>query len=50
MNGYVLSKMAPYPDNNFELGRYLEPSIDVGLVMAAKILKENGQVLSRSTY
>ena len=30
--------MVPYPD--FKLGRYLGPSIDVGLAMTAKILKE----------
>ena len=39
-----------YPDDREVLGRYLGPSIDVGPAMTAKILKENGQVVHRSTY
>ena len=43
-------KIAAYPDNHFGLGRYWEPTIDVGMTMSAKIIKENGQVLHRLTY
>ena len=39
-----------YPDKNTVLGRYLGPAIDVGLVMKAKIMKENGKVVHRLTY
>ena len=43
-------KMASYLDDHFKLGRYLGPSIDVGLAMTAKIWKENGQILHKSTH
>ena len=43
-------KMAPYPDDQFKLGRYPGPSIDVSQAMTAKIIKKNGQVLHRSSY
>ena len=42
--------MTLYPDDHFELGRYLGPSIDIGPALTAKIIKENGQVLYRSVY
>ena len=41
---------APCLDGHFELGRYLRPSIDVDPAMMPKILKENGQVMHKSTY
>ena len=37
-------------DDYFNLGRYLEPSIDVGPAMIAMTSKVNDQVLYRSTY
>ena len=39
-----------YPGDKEVLGRYLGPSIDVGPAMTAKMLKENGQVVHRSTH
>ncbi len=38
-----------FPDDNIVLGRYLGPATDVGGMMTAKILKENGQFVYRST-
>ena len=38
-----------FPDDKIVLGRYLGPAIDVGNAMTAKILKENGQIVCRST-
>jgi hypothetical protein len=38
-----------FPDNNIVLGQYLGPATDVGGMMTAKILKENGQFVYRST-
>ena len=38
-----------YPDNKLILGRYLGPATDVGSAMTMKILKQNGQVVCRST-
>ena len=32
------------------LARYLGPSFDIGPAMTAKLLKENGQYIHRSTY
>ena len=39
-----------FPDENPVLGRFLGIAIDVGPAMTAKILKQNGEVLHRSTY
>ena len=39
-----------YPNDHFRLGRYLGPSIDIGPVLVAKIIKENSQVLHRSVF
>ena len=39
-----------FPDDSLVLGRYLGPSIDVGPALTAKILKQNGEVVHRSTY
>ena len=44
------NETALFPDDVLTLGCYLGPSIDVGPVMTANILMENGQVLHRSTY
>jgi len=38
-----------FPDDKVVLGRYLGPATDVGGIMTAKILKENGQFVCRST-
>ena len=40
----------PLPNGMLKLDHYLGPSIDIGPIIAAKILMENGQVLHRSTY
>ena len=39
-----------FPDDNFVLARYLGPSFDIGPAMTAKLLKENGEYVHRSTY
>eukprot|EP00804_Cyclotella_cryptica_P009101 CCRYP_003177-RA/>CCRYP_003177-RA protein AED:0.23 eAED:0.23 QI:0/0/0/1/1/1/2/0/629 len=39
-----------FPDDSLVLERYLGPSIDVGPALTAKILKQNGEVVHRSTY
>jgi hypothetical protein len=39
----------PFPEDNMVLGRDLGPAIDIRPVMARKILKENGQVVIRSS-
>ncbi len=39
-----------YPDELLCLGKYLGPTINVGLSMTAKILQHNGKVMYRSTY
>ena len=44
------NKTAPFQDYVTKLGHYLGPSIDIGPVMTAKILSENGQVIQSSTY
>ena len=41
---------ALYPNDQFRLGRYLGPSIDIGPPLKAKIIKENDQVLHGSMY
>ena len=38
-----------FPEDSLVLGRYLGPSIDVGPALTAKILKQNGEVVHRST-
>ncbi len=40
----------PYPGDKLVLGRYLGPSTDIGPAMTAKILKQNGQYVHRSTF
>jgi hypothetical protein len=39
----------PFPDDKMILGRDLGPAIDIGPAMTRKILKENGQIVYRST-
>ena len=39
----------PFPDDKMVSGRDLGPAIDIGPVMTRKILKDNGQVIYRST-
>jgi hypothetical protein len=39
-----------FPEDKVVLGCYLGPSIDIGLALTAKRLKENGQVVHHSTY
>jgi hypothetical protein len=39
----------PFPDDQMVLGRDLGPAIDIGPAMTRKILKENGQIVYRST-
>ena len=39
-----------FPNDNPVLGRYLEPAINVGSAMTAKIMKLNGEVVYFSTY
>ena len=43
-------KTGSYPNDYFTLGRNLGPSIDIGPALMVKIIKENGQILHRSTY
>jgi len=38
-----------FPQDKKVLGKYLGPSIDVGPAMTARIMKENGEVVDRST-
>ena len=40
----------PYPEDKLVLGRYLDPSTDIGSAMTAKILKSNGQYVHRTTF
>ena len=39
-----------FPGYKLVLGRYFGPSIDVGPALTAKILRNNGQQVHRSTY
>ncbi len=38
-----------FPDNRLTLGKYLGPANDIGSALTAKILKQNGQYVCRST-
>ena len=40
---------AKYPDGHPTVGRYLGPATDVGGAMTHKVLKQNGEVVYRST-
>ena len=39
-----------FPDDNFVLARYLDPSFDIGPAMTTKILIKNGQYIHRSIF
>ena len=39
----------PYPNDKLTLGKYLGPSTNIGPFMTGKILKEDGQIVSRTT-
>ena len=39
----------PYPNGRLTLGRYFGPSTNIWPAMTAKILKENGHIVSRTT-
>ena len=43
-------KTRAYPNDHFRLGRYLDLSIDIGPALTMKVIKNNGQVVHRSTY
>ena len=51
-NQWVIFRDKPiqFPYENPVLGRYLGPALDLGPAMTAKIMKENGEVVHRSTY
>jgi hypothetical protein len=46
---YFHDKIVQWPADKEVLGRYLGPAVDIGPAMAAKILKQNGQMVVRST-
>jgi hypothetical protein len=46
---YFRDKVVQWPKASEVLGRYLGPAVDIGPAMAAKILKQNGQTVVRST-
>jgi hypothetical protein len=39
-----------FPDDVMVLGKYLGPSIDVGLAMSSCVMKANGEIEERSTF
>ena len=43
-------EIAPFPEDDLILGRWLGPAIDIGPAMTAKILKCNGEIVHRSTF
>ena len=47
---YFRDTVVSFPEDKLVLGRYLGPSIDVGPALTAKILKQNGEIVHRSTY
>ena len=49
--GFIMysDNIAKYPDDRWKLGRYLGPAEDVGSAMCYWILRENGEVIPRST-
>ena len=47
---YFRDNAVTYPDDNWVLGRWLGPSTDIGPALCAKILKENGRCVYRSSY
>ena len=47
---YFRDNAVAYPDDKWVLGRWLGPSTDIGPTLCAKILKENGMYVYRSSY
>ena len=47
---YFGDNAVTYPNDKWVLGRWLDPSTDIGPVLFAKILKENGRCVYRSSY
>ena len=45
----VWNETAPFPDDTQKLGRYIQPSIDIGPAMMAKIISASSQVLCMLT-
>ena len=48
--GYFRDNAVTYPNDKWVLGRWLGPSTDIGPALCAKILKENGRCVYRSSY
>ena len=46
---YFYDTSQTFPDDKEKLGRYLGEAPDIGSAMAARILKQNGEVVVRST-
>ena len=47
---YYRENAVTYPDDKWDVGRWLGPSMDIGPALCAKILKSNGQRVHRSSY
>ena len=47
---YFRDNAVTYPNGKWVLGRWLGPSTDIGPALCAKILKENGRCVYRSSY
>ena len=47
---YFRDTSVTFPGDKLVLGRYCGPSIDVGPALTAKIMRNNGQQVHRSTY
>ena len=47
---YFIDTSMTFPGDKLVLGRHCGPIIDVGPALTAKILKNNGQQVNRSTY
>ena len=47
---YFRDTYVTFPGYKWVLGRYYGPSIDVGTALTAKIIRNNGQQVHRSTY
>ncbi len=45
-----LSTTVSFPEDQLVFGKYLGPSIDIGPIMATKILTPTGKVVHPSTY
>ena len=47
---YIRDNAVTYPDDKWVLGIWLDPSTDIRPALCAKILKENGRCVYRSSY